>query len=432
VAAGAATALVVAALNEGGTPPRPAAAPFDLDRDGRRELVVGMPGSGRGGRGLVAIHGHEGMRRIPEPQAGSPGGFGAAAASADFNGDGWADLAVGAPGHSTVEVFHGAAEGARHDISIAEPGSGSALAAADLNADGFGDLVAGAPERDALLVRFGGRDGLRGDSRTIPGGPRFGSRVRTGDINGDGHVDVVEGAPDQPPEPGHASFCPGSRSGPRACSELGETGASSLAVADVDGDDVDDVVQGDAVDMDGLPPVGGRVWVWFGGREGPTGEPLEVYQGTQWLHRSTDDPGDAFGDSVDAGDLDDDGYADIVVGVPGENEQRGSFAVIRGGRDGLADVNSAGFGLRDRDVPGEPRPGARFGDAVAIVPDTDGDGVAVAVTVPGADRLRDAVLLFRRGAGAFAPGEVESSRLDWGSVVSPRLESLRLVRPGAP
>ena len=67
---------------------------------------------------------------------------------------------------------------------------------------------------------------------------------------------------------------------------------------------------------------------------------------------------------------------------------------------------------------------------MAIVPDTDGDGVAVAVTVPGADRLRDAMLLFRRRAGAFAPGEVDSERLDWSPVESPQPGSLRLVRAG--
>jgi predicted Ser/Thr protein kinase len=420
VAAGSATALLISSRD--GTPPsKPAAAPFDLDRDGRREFVVGMPGSGRGGRGLVAIHGPEGMRSL----TGDARGFGATAASADFNRDGWADLAVGA--EDTIEVFDGAADLGR-DFTIDAPGSGSAVVAADLNHDGYGDLVAGAPERDALLVRFGGSDGLRGERRTIRGGPRFGSRVRTGDVNGDGHVDVIEGAPDQPPERGHVSFCPGSPSGPRACSELGETGASSLAVADVDGNDVDDIVQGDAVDINGLPPVGGRLWVWLGGREGPTDEPLDVYQGTQWLPSSSDEEGDAFGDSVDAGDLDGDGYADIVVGVPGENEESGSFAVLRGGRDGLARANSPGFGLRD--LPGGGRPNARLGDAVAIVPDTDGEGVAVAVTVPGAARLRNAVLLFRRGAGAFAPGEVESERLDWDAVASPQLADLRLVRPG--
>jgi predicted Ser/Thr protein kinase len=435
MAAAAAIAFVVASPDEEvRTPSMPVAAPFDLDRDGRRELMIGMPGSGRGGRGLLAIHGREGMQRLVGRRAGEPGGYGTAAASADFNGDGWADLAVGAPGHGTVDVFHGAVAGLRHDISLTEPdsGNGSALAAADLNGDGFGDLVAGAPGRDALFFRFGDAGGLRGDRRTIFGGARFGSRVRTGDVNGDGHVDVVEGAPDRPPEHGHASFCPGARHGPRACTALGEAGTSALAVADVDGDGLDDIVQGDAVDLDGLPPVGGRVWVWLGGRDGPTDEPLPLYQGTRWLSLWTDEPGDTFGASVDAGDLDGDGYADIVVGTPGENQNTGSFAVIRGGRDGLADVGSAGFGLRARGVPGAPLPGRRLGAGVAIVPDPDGDGVVVAVTVPGADRLRDAVLVFRRGAGAFAPGDVDVSRLDWGTVASPQLENLRVVRPGIP
>ena len=374
------------------------------------------------------------MRRITGRRAGDPGDFGTAAASADFNGDGWPDLAVGAPGNGTVDVFHGSATGLHHDIALADPGSGhgSALAAADLDGDGFGDLVAGAPGRGALLLRFGDGAGLRGDRRTIFGGARFGSRVRAGDVDGDGHVDVVEGAPDRPPELGHASFCRGSRRGPRACDTIGEAGTSALAVADVDGDDFDDIVQGDAVDIDGLEPLGGSVWVWLGGRGGPGGEPLRLHQGTGSLFRSADEAGDGFGTSVDAGDLDGDGYADIVVGTPGENQRTGSFAVIRGGRDGVADAGSAGFGFGDRGVPGAPLAGRRIGAQVAIVPDPEGDGVAVAVTVPGADRLRDAVLVFRRGAGAFAPGEVEALRLNWEVVASPQLEDMRLVRPGTP
>jgi predicted Ser/Thr protein kinase len=433
-AAGVAAALVVAALDDAAPPKgasvRPPAAPFDFDRDGRQELAVGMPGSGRGGRGLLAVHGPKGMQPITGRRGPDPGGFGTAAASADFDGDGWADLAVGVPGRSTVEVFAGAAAGLRYDRSITEPGSGygSALAAADLDRDGFGDLVVGAPGRSALYVQFGDAGGLRRGGRTITGGARFGSRVRTGDVDGDGDVDVVEGAPDRPPEPGHASFCAGSRRGPRACDTIGVYGTSALAVADVDGDEYYDIVQGDAVDVDGIAPVGGRVAVWFGSHEGPTGEPLELYQGTRWLNRWADEPGDGFGASVDAGDLDGDGFADIVVGTPGENQRIGSFAVIRGGRDGLADASTGGIGFGDRGVTGTRLPGRRIGSGVAIVPDPDGDGVAVAVTVPGADRLRDAVLVFRRGAGAFAPGEVEASPLDWDDVASPRLERLRLVR----
>ena len=151
--------------------------------------------------------------------------------------------------------------------------------------------------------------------------------------------------------------------------------------------------------------------------------PWRLYQGTPLApHRPRTSPATPSAPRSTRRDLDGDGYADIVVGTPGENQGTGSFAVVRGGRDGLADALSAAFGFNDRGVPGDPRAGRRLGAGVAIVPDPDGDGVAVAVTVPGADRLEDAVLLFRRGAGAFAPGEVEASRLDWDVVASPRLE----------
>jgi len=71
-------------------------APFDFDGDGRPTLVAGRPG--QRSAGVVAVD-RERTLTPSDPQAGEA--FGAALASADFDRDGSADLAVGAPEHNT-------------------------------------------------------------------------------------------------------------------------------------------------------------------------------------------------------------------------------------------------------------------------------------------------------------------------------------------
>ena len=68
---------------------------------------------------------------------------------------------------------------------------------------------------------------------------------------------------------------------------------------------------------------------------------------------ATTRPRDKFGFAVDAGDLDGDGYADMVVGAPGENEGAGAVTVIRGARNGIALTSRSGFTRGWAAIPGE-------------------------------------------------------------------------------
>ena len=224
------------------------AGPGDLNGDGRADVLVGAPGTNaasRAGSGAAyAIYSPAVSGGVVDIAALGPNGYavsGAAAGDAagtsvatggDLNGDGRADLLIGAPGASpagrsgagTAYVVFGAPSG----VDLANPGdraaiytgaaagdaAGSALASpGDLNGDGRADLLIGAPGASPagrsgagtayLLTTVAtgggdlaavGADGLRVQGPI--GGAAAGTAVAgPGDLNGDGKPDLVVGAP---------------------------------------------------------------------------------------------------------------------------------------------------------------------------------------------------------------------------------------------
>ncbi len=388
----------------GPAPGRPdAAIAYDFDGDGRQEPVVGTPDAGGGAIFVLEPE----PRRITPADAGLTGRaaqFGASLASGDFDGDGRADLAIGARDPGAVTILYGGEQGLRRDgrqtFRGDSPRYGSALAAGDLDGDGRDDLVIGAPGEQgpgALEVRLGGADGLGDSGRPIapPAGAErgFGARARLGDVNGDGSLDVIESGSARAFAPGHTTFCAGSDSGPESCARIDAPGGTALAVGDVDGDGLADVVQGDV----GPDPeaVAGEVRVLKGGPEGPEPEPLVITQQTARIP-GNDQIGDEFGGTVSVAKIDGDRFADIVVGAPGEDGV-GKVTVVRGGPDGHARK-----GHRRTALP-EPRAGSVFGKAVTVL-DLEGDGepvLIVAAAVPDGIRL----LPFAAANGELEPGE---------------------------
>ncbi len=424
LAAVAAAAVGVAALTIGGDetrgvppetrpppPPPGAVAPYDFNDDGRATVVAGLPG-GWGLPGAVTIpHTSRGVA----PNTPIPGDdFGAAVASADFNGDNLADLAVGAPGRDigdaerregTVTVIDGGASGldderratftgARLDQPFRYARYGAALAAGNLNGDQFADLAIGAPGARAVQLLFGSERGLTiAGTRTIRYPERrFGSLLALGDVDADGRTDLLEAAWGAR---GHATFCRGRRDGPSSCRRIGAepvAGARALAVADVTGDKYADVVHG-------APDAGaaGQVLLWRGGRGGPRARPLVITQERPGVP-GDDERGDDFGAAVAARDLGDDRFAEVVVGVPGKDDAAGRVVVLRGAADGHAAAGGLSYGPSTPGVPGNPRPAMRFGADLALL-DTDADGVQdLAVTAPG---LRGALIVMLGAEGRF-------------------------------
>ena len=455
-AAGVVAVLVATVRDE---PPRarppagPArvATPYDFDGDDRQELVVAMlrasPRGSSARSGVVLVrrrpHVHPAWRVITESTAGVPGrprsgdAFGSGLASGDFDRDGSADLAIGTPGRERVSILYGRsrglAGGRRQQLSAPRPrGAGAGrfgylLVARDMDGDGFDDLVVGAPGEQpetpgsgAVHLLFGGERGLaaRRARRLRPpsaAAAGFGTRLRVGDVDGDHRADLVEGAPARGGSPGHASYCRGARRGPRSCRAFGDVGGgtSSLAVGDVNGDGYADIVQGDSAHSQaaaGFLAGPGEVRLWLGSRRGPRRAPIAITQDRPGIP-GTDEPGDEFGAVVEAGDVDSDGFADMIVAATRENGGAGRITVIRGGRNGYTSTGSSSFDQDSRNVPGRAEPDGEFGSTLTVLrlsPDRRPD---VAVAARGEHTPAQRVMVVEGGPGVFAPDETRTSTL---------------------
>jgi len=413
------------------TPTVKAAVPYDFNGDGRLELVAAVLRASRRGShvpsGVVMLRRGKGWKIITQKDAGMPGHpggadeFGSGLTSGDFDRDGAADLAIGAPGRNRVSVLLGTGHGLSGGRRIQLRGSrdyGYGLVARDLDADGYDDLLVAAPGAAAQHGRVqllrGGPDGLNARRARFIKPPAsaaigFGTRLRLGDVDGDHHVDLVEGGPRRGLVPGHATFCRGSSSGPRRCRAFGGADATSgLAVGDVNHDGYADIIQGDT--QSDQPLASGLVRLWLGSRRGPRATPILITQDSRAIP-GRNEPGDRFGTIVESGDLDLDGYADMIVAATGENQKAGRVTMIRGQRGGYATAGNTWFDQSFSQVPGARRPGVGFGSTLAVLPLTSDRRPDLVVAARGERRADSRVMVVESGPGAFAPDERRTTTL---------------------
>jgi len=431
---------------------------YDFNGDGYQDLAIGSPNGKVGtytAAGFVNIvygtaSGLTGKKQvISQNSAGVPGTsesndhFGYSLTSADFDSDGYADLAVGTPDEDTtagangglITIFWGTPDGLVTDIvqNIDDD-----LPAAN-NRWGenltTGPIEPGAPVRLFLTIpgqstftwfyfipaegaRAAGKPApKRGESIVVPRKEGMSTRsledvtnswLATGDVTGDGIGDVAYAWydadwPEASERRGFVVYPGTSDGGLDGAAGTGALGdVTSIAIGDFDGDTHGDVAVGQP---NGI--VGGRVSVYKGSTSGV--DPATRYT----IHQNTADvPGDPvsrdyFGFDVAVGYVNGDKAADLTVGAPykevGAIVDPGSVWAFYGSATGLTGTGSQQFTQDSPGVPGGSETNDNFGYKVTLL-DNNNDGHAdLTVGAPGEDANGGAVTWLKGSPTGIVP-----------------------------
>ncbi len=330
-------------------------------------------------------------------QAYSEFGYSVALAG-DVNGDGFSDVVVGAYRYSNGQDYEGRAFlylGSAHPMSttqnvLLEKNQASSLfgcsvsTAGDVNGDGYADVIIGASDFDngqtdegSAFVFHGSATGLsfvsNWTAESNQATANFGNSVSTaGDVNGDGYSDVIIGAyhfSNQQSNEGRVFIYHGSASGLSPSSNLtiesNQTdayfGESVSTAGDVNGDGYSDVLVG-SPNFDNGQTNEGRAFVYSGSSTGLSGT-------ASWTTESNQ-IGSEYGSSVSsAGDVNGDGYSDVIIGAPLYDQSftdAGRAYLYRGSSTGLLTSSSW--------VGTSGQLNSHFGNSVSCAGNVNGDG----------------------------------------------------------
>jgi hypothetical protein len=354
----------------------------DVDGDGYDDLIVSSPshdaGGADAGRAYVYSGQTGGLLSAFDGEAAGDRMAWSVSGAGDVNNDGYDDLIVGAcchdaagtdagrayvySGHTGVMCFTGPTEGDRLGFSVSGAG--------DVNSDGYDDLIVGTPMHDYLGTNSGKAYVYSGQTGSLIIGYSGGSDddmlgysvSGAGDVNNDGYADVICAAPfyddgangdagrvrvESPHDYVHLWTFTGDAPGDRL-------GHSVSGAGDVNNDGHDDLIVG-APYSDAMSSDGGRVYVYSG------------LSGTQLYGYTHGEAGGLFGYSVSgAGDVNNDGYDDFIIGHPLSDE-----AGVDAGRAGVVSGHN---GLDVLHLFLGENAGDEFGRSVSGAGDVDDDG----------------------------------------------------------
>ena len=375
----------------------------DFDDDGRDDIAVG---------------GYLTEDRVRATRANDQGGV-----FVYFNKDtGFGDLA-------DQTLWGDVPDGSGEWVGVAGMRHGTALASGDVNGDGVCDLVVGSNEWDQssntqdglLMVYAGGTTGVSerpvlawaNDDAADRGG-QFARRLAVGDLDGDqkadiaasnfgfdggngdqyGAIRVFRGRDFAGPVAGLASYKP-------ADFEIEHDGAYDwfgfdIAIGDVTGDGVADIVTGNVIDeVDGDPGNTGTLAI-FEGRAGALPDPMAAPRKIRGAEAN-----DRLGMGVAiVDDVNGDGRNDLFSfaafgGSTGGVEVGAPFVVTTGDAATLAELDHPGVAS-----------GAYFGHDARIIGDVNGDGIEDLVVTapyhPAVGRYSGAAFLYTGSRGGFS------------------------------
>ena len=334
----------------------------DFNADGYADIVVGIPGE------ILSLEDDAGSVLVFE---GHPSGFGVGAVQR------WNQRRAGT-------------------VGTAEAGDrfGEALAVGDFNGDGYGDLAIGAPgdngDSGMVMMLFGSGSGLNlsGTEALIQGvddlagaeevNDRFGAALAAGDFDGDGFADLAVGVPGQDTggfnSAGAVHIIPGSAGGMDRSSDFAFSGngtplpasdgsalGTALAAAVFTPDGLADL----AIGAPGWNSGAGAVGVVNGSWDGLDPDESTVFDQDTTAIDGTPTAGDSFGRWLSSGDFIGLGSAWLVIGVPSEDllskADVGAVHVLPGGLGGVSAHGSLYILQNTGSIPGSNNPGDGFG-----------------------------------------------------------------------
>lgn len=416
----------------------------DVNRDGTTDLVAGMPAATEGGdagSGMVTlvpggINGPEtgSARVIDQSSPGVNGGheagddFGEDSAYGDLNGDGFADLVIGVPGeeytsatdHGLAIVLYGpdlttgTSVHAPEDAQVAGARFGSALEVADVDSDGDADILAVSPGEPGKWWLFDGKtldlteSGYLGSSAYT--GASSEADVTSGDFDRDGYVDVAINYVD-PSGKGRVLVLNGSADDLVRQGLLSTPGGRSIDSGDTDGDGYADLVIGQPSAGESGGDSGGQITVLHGSSSGLTTSGQEIVTQDTAGVGGAPEYGDAFGQDVSVGDVNNDMNADVLVGVPQENLTRdgsasadpGMVHLLFGSSSGVTGEGAMSISQDTAGVPDVTEWYDRFGSSVQLA-DVSGWGrTDLAMGAEGEDDGDGAMVLLPAGSAGIDP-----------------------------